>query len=62
MYSQLAAILENQVNDVSAVILSGGSDFTAGNDLADFLQKLRRSKKMRLYTSLCAPSPAALFR
>lgn len=38
MYTELAEILENRVDEVGAVILSGGSDFTAGNDLADFLQ------------------------
>lgn len=38
MYTELAEILESRVDDVSAVILTGGSDFTAGNDLADFLQ------------------------
>lgn len=37
MYSELADIFKHQVSDINAVILCGGSDFTAGNDLADFL-------------------------
>ncbi|MGB0450393.1 MAG: enoyl-CoA hydratase-related protein, partial [Porticoccaceae bacterium] len=37
MYSELAEIFRSEVTDVNAVILYGGSDFTAGNDLADFL-------------------------
>lgn len=37
MYSELAGILKSEVADINAVILTGGSDFTAGNDLADFL-------------------------
>ena len=37
MYSELAAIFDQQVSDINAVIISGGTDFTAGNDLADFL-------------------------
>jgi|TARA_B110000879_G_scaffold145128_1_gene188464 enoyl-CoA hydratase/carnithine racemase len=37
MYSELADIFKHQVSDINAVILSGGTDFTAGNDLADFL-------------------------
>jgi enoyl-CoA hydratase/carnithine racemase len=37
MYSELAEIFRSQTSDINAVILSGGSDFTAGNDLADFL-------------------------
>ena len=56
MYSQLAAILENQVNDVSAVILSGGSDFTAGNDLADFLQNPPEQENAPVYQFMRALS------
>ena len=37
MYSELAEIFYHQVSDINAVIFSGGTDFTAGNDLADFL-------------------------
>ena len=56
MYSQLAEILESQVNDVSAVILSGGSDFTAGNDLADFLQNPPGEGNAPVYQFMCALS------
>jgi enoyl-CoA hydratase/carnithine racemase len=37
MYSELAEIFKQQVNDMNVVILTGGANFTAGNDLADFL-------------------------
>lgn len=37
MYSELAEIFNHQVTEVNVVIFSGGTDFTAGNDLADFL-------------------------
>ncbi|MDG1819380.1 MAG: enoyl-CoA hydratase-related protein [Porticoccaceae bacterium] len=37
MYSELASIFRDQVADANAVIFTGGTDFTAGNDLADFL-------------------------
>lgn len=37
MYTELATIFRDQVADINAVILTGGPDFTAGNDLADFL-------------------------
>jgi len=37
MYSELAGIFRSQVTDINVVILTGGTDFTAGNDLADFL-------------------------
>lgn len=37
MYSELAEIFRSQVTDINVVILTGGTDFTAGNDLADFL-------------------------
>ncbi len=37
MYATLADIFNTQVADVNAVILTGGADFTSGNDLADFL-------------------------
>lgn len=56
MYSQLAEIIENQVGDISAVILSGGSDFTAGNDLADFLQNPPGEGNAPVYQFMCALS------
>ena len=37
MYSELASIFRDQVEDTNAVIFTGGTDFTAGNDLEDFL-------------------------
>ena len=37
MYTELASIFRDQIADTNAVIFTGGTDFTAGNDLEDFL-------------------------
>jgi len=37
MYTELASIFRDQIADTNAVIFAGGTDFTAGNDLEDFL-------------------------
>jgi enoyl-CoA hydratase/carnithine racemase len=49
MYSDLAEIFTAQVSDINAVILTGGTDFTAGNDLADFLDNPPTSSDAPVY-------------
>ena len=59
MYSELAEIFSQQVtdaSDINAVIITGGTDFTAGNDLADFLDNPPTASNAPVYEFMRALS------